>query len=245
MRQGVDHLRNIAIVEDEDLAAQALIDHIKQYEAQTGQSFQIFRFANGADFLQDYRAVYAVVFLDVQMPRMNGLETALQLRRCDKNVSIIFITNLVQYALKGYEVDAVSYLIKPVSYYDFSMKFKKALDIYLLNEDRSFTVNTPGGLCRISTDKLMYVEIMNHRLFYHLIDDVIEMTGVLSGVEQQLSRFGFLRCNKCYLVNPKFIVKVKGSTVQVGDNLLQISRPRRAAFLAELANWYAGSAGGE
>lgn len=238
-------MRNIAIVEDEDLAAQALIDHIKQYEAQTGQSFQIFRFANGADFLQDYRAVYAVVFLDVQMPRMNGLETALQLRRCDKNVSIIFITNLVQYALKGYEVDAVSYLIKPVSYYDLSMKFKKALDIYLLNEDRSFTVNTPGGLCRISTDKLMYVEIMNHRLFYHLIDDVIEMTGVLSGVEQQLSRFGFLRCNKCYLVNPKFIVKVKGSTVQVGDNLLQISRPRRAAFLAELANWYAGSAGGE
>lgn len=238
-------MRNIAIVEDEDLAAQALMDHIKQYEAQTGQSFQIFRFANGADFLQDYRAVYAVVFLDVQMPRMNGLETALQLRRCDKNVSIIFITNLVQYALKGYEVDAVSYLIKPVSYYDFSMKFKKALDIYLLNEDRSFTVNTPGGLCRISTDKLMYVEIMNHRLFYHLIDDVIEMTGVLSGVEQQLSRFGFLRCNKCYLVNPKFIVKVKGSTVQVGDNLLQISRPRRAAFLAELANWYAGSAGGE
>ena len=238
-------MRNIAIVEDEDLAAQALIDHIKQYEAQTGQSFQIFRFANGADFLQNYRAVYAVVFLDVQMPRMNGLETALQLRRCDKNVSIIFITNLVQYALKGYEVDAVSYLIKPVSYYDFSMKFKKALDIYLLNEDRSFTVNTPGGLCRISTDKLMYVEIMNHRLFYHLIDDVIEMTGVLSGVEQQLSRFGFLRCNKCYLVNPKFIVKVKGSTVQVGDNLLQISRPRRAAFLAELANWYAGSAGGE
>lgn len=238
-------MRNIAIVEDEDLAAQALIDHIKQYEAQTGQSFQIFRFANGADFLQDYRAVYAVVFLDVQMPKMNGLKTALQLRRCDKNVSIIFITNLVQYALKGYEVDAVSYLIKPVSYYDFSMKFKKALDIYLLNEDRSFTVNTPGGLCRISTDKLMYVEIMNHRLFYHLIDDVIEMTGVLSGVEQQLSRFGFLRCNKCYLVNPKFIVKVKGSTVQVGDNLLQISRPRRAAFLAELANWYAGSAGGE
>ena len=232
-------------MEDEDLAAQALIDHIKQYEAQTGQSFQIFRFANGADFLQDYRAVYAVVFLDVQMPKMNGLETALQLRRYDKNVSIIFITNLVQYALKGYEVDAVSYLIKPVSYYDFSMKFKKALDIYLLNEDRSFTVNTPGGLYRISTDKLMYVEIMNHRLFYHLIDDVIEMTGVLSGVEQQLSRFGFLRCNKCYLVNPKFIVKVKGSTVQVGDNLLQISRPRRAAFLAELANWYAGSAGGE
>ena len=114
-----------------------------------------------------------------------------------------------------------------------------------MNEDRSFTVSSAGGLCRISTDKLMYVEIMNHRLFYHLIDDVIERTGALSGVEQELSAFGFLRCNKCYLVNPKFIVKVKGCTVQVGDNVLQISRPRRAAFMAELANWYAGSIGGQ
>lgn len=173
------------------------------------------------------------------------MEAAVELRRKDKNVSIIFITNLVQYALKGYEVDAVSFLVKPVSYCDFSLKFRKALDIYIMNEDRSFTVNAPGGLCRISTDKLMYVEISNHRLCYHLIDDVIEMTGVLSGVEQELRGFGFLRCNKCYLVNPKFVVRVKGCTVQVGDSELQISRPRRASFLAELSNWYAGSMGGQ
>lgn len=179
------------------------------------------------------------------MPQKNGMEAAIELRRQDKNVSLIFITNLVQYALKGYEVDAVSFLVKPVSYYDFSLKFKKALDIYIMNEDRSFTVDSPGGLCRISTDKLMYVEIINHRLIYHLIDDVIQRTGSLSGVERELGAYGFLRCNKCYLVNPKFIVKVKGSTVQVGDQMLQISRPRRAAFMAELANWYAGSMGGQ
>ena len=65
------------------------------------------------------------------------------------------------------------------------------------------------------------------------------------GVEQDLRGFGFLRCNKCYLVNPKFVVRVKGCTVQVGDSELQISRPRRAAFLAELSNWYAGSVGGQ
>lgn len=129
-------------------------------------------------------------------------------------------------------------------YYDFSLKFKKALDIYLMNEERSFTVNAPGGLCRISTDKLMYVEIISHRLHYHLIDGVIEMTGVLSAVERELSAFGFLRCNTCYLVNPKFIVRVKGSEVQVGDRTLQISRPRRAEFMEGLTNWYAGAGGG-
>ena len=238
-------MRNIAIVEDEDNAARRLEEYVQRYTAQFGQEFRITRFRDGEEFLRDYKPAYAVVFLDIQMPKKDGMEAAVELRRQDKNVSIIFITNLVQYALRGYEVDAVSFLVKPVSYYDFSLKFKKALDIYIMNEDRSFTVSSAGGLCRISTDKLMYVEIMNHRLFYHLIDDVIERTGALSGVEQELSAFGFLRCNKCYLVNPKFIVKVKGCTVQVGDNVLQISRPRRAAFMAELANWYAGSIGGQ
>ena len=237
-------MKNIAIVEDEDAAAERLTTYIQRHAAEFGQEFNIVRFRNGEEFLQDYRSIYAVVFLDIQMPRKNGMDAAVELRQHDKNVSIIFITNLVQYALKGYEVDAVSFLLKPVSYYDFSLKFKKALDIYIMNEERSFTVNAPGGLCRISTDKLMYVEIINHRLHYHLIDDVIEMTGVLSNVEQELSSFGFLRCNTCYLVNPKFIVKVKGSTVQVGDRTLQISRPRRAAFMEGLTNWYAGLAGG-
>ena len=236
-------MRNIAIVEDEDAAAQRLTEYVRRYAAETGEEFNIVRFPNGARFLRDYQAVYAVVFMDIQMPEKNGMDTAVELRKHDKNVSLVFITNLSQYALRGYEVDAVSYLLKPVSYFDFSLKFKKALDIYVMNEERSFTVNAPGGLCRISTDKLMYVEIIRHRLYYHLIDDVIEMTGILSNVERELSAHGFLRCNKCYLVNPKFIVKVKGYDVQVGNTALQISRPRRAEFMAELANWYAGSRG--
>lgn len=238
-------MKQIAIVEDQAAAAQRLTDYVKRYADESGQEFQITRFCNGEEFLRGYQCVYAVVFLDIQMPKKDGMAAAEELRRFDKNVSLIFITNLVQYALRGYEVDAVSFLVKPVSYYDFSLKFKKALDIYLMNEERSFTVNSPGGLCRISTDKLMYVEIMNHRLCYHLIDGVIERTGALSGVEQELRTYGFLRCNKCFLVNPKFVVRVKGCTVQVGDHTLQISRPRRAVFLAELANWYAGSPGGQ
>ena len=161
-------VKNIAIVEDEQAAAERLTAYIQRYAGEFGQQFNITRFCDGEAFLQNYKTIYAVVFLDIQMPRKNGMDAAEELRRYDKNVSIIFITNLVQYALKGYEVDAVSFLLKPVSYYDFSLKFKKALDIYLMNEERSFTVNAPGGLCRISTDKLMYVEIINHRLHYHL-----------------------------------------------------------------------------
>lgn len=234
-------MRNIAIVEDEDRAADVLISYIEKFGKTFGQQFRTVRFRDAAEFLADYRSVYAVVFMDIQMPKMNGMDAAVELRKLDKTVSLVFITNLVQYAQKGYEVDAVSFLVKPVSYFDFSLKFRKALDIYVMNEERSITVKYQGGMCRVSTDRLMYVEIISHRLYYHLIDDVIEVTGVLSVVERELSTYGFLRCNKCYLINPKFVVGVKGSDVQVGNKTLQISRPRRAAFMAELANWYAGS----
>ena len=233
-------MKNIAIVEDEDSAAELLGSYIEKYGKTAGQEFNVIRFKNAVDFLEDYKAVYTVVFMDIQMPKMNGMDAAVELRKLDKTVSLIFITNMIQFAQKGYEVDAVSFLVKPVSYFDFSMKFRKALDIYVVNEERSIIVKNQGGLCRISTDKLMYVEIISHRLYYHLIDDVVEVTGVLSAVEKELSAYGFLRCNKCYLVNPKFVVGVKGFDVLVGNRSLQISRPRRAAFLSELANWYAG-----
>lgn len=237
-------MKNIAIVEDEDFAADLLKSYIDKYSEQTGQRFNVERFRNAVDFLKGYKSVYAVVFMDIQMPNMDGMSAAVELRKTDKTVSIIFITNLVQFAQKGYEVDAVAYLIKPVNYFDFALKFRKALDIYLMHEKQDITIETSNGICRISTDKLMYVEIIRHRLRYHLVDSIVEVTGVLSKVEEELKHYGFLRCNQCYLVNPKFIMSVNGLSVTVGNEQLAISRPRKNSFMADLANWYAGTEAG-
>lgn len=236
-------MKNIAIVEDEDKAAEVLTGYIEEYGQKNGQQFKIYRFKNGIEFLNDYQSNYAVVFMDIQMPHKNGMDVAFELREKDKTISIIFVTNLPQYAQKGYEVDAVSYLMKPVSYYDFALKFKKALDVYSMNEEQGITVTVAGGLCRISTDKLMYVEVARHRLYYHLVDDVIEVTGALSKVENELKQYGFMRCNQCFLINPKFVVSVKGYNVQVGNENLIISRPRKSAFMEELTTWLAGAEG--
>ena len=236
-------MRNIAIVEDNDNSARILLEHIQRYTEENQIKLNVVRFNNADEFLANYQQIYSVVLMDIQMPGTDGMSAAYQLREIDKTVSIIFITTMVQFAQKGYEVNAISFMVKPVNYYDFSLKFKKALDISVMNENRNITLNTKNGICRISTDKIIYVEIVKHRLFYHLVDEVIEMTGVLSEVESLLKEFGFLRCNQCYLVNPRFIVSVKGKEVFVGNTSLQISRPRHNQFMKDLTNWYAGRIG--
>jgi DNA-binding LytR/AlgR family response regulator len=232
--------RNIAVVEDNDNTAKSIIDLIEKYKQDNQVNLNVIRFTNADDFLEDYQQIYSVVLMDIQMPGTDGMSAAYKLREIDKTISIIFITTMVQYAQKGYEVNAVSFMVKPVNYFDFSLKFKKALDISAMNENRNITLNTKNGICRISTDKIIYVEIIKHRLFYHLVDDVIEMTGVLSEVENTLKEYGFLRCNQCYLVNPRFIISVQGKELHIGNTSLQISRPRYNQFMKDLTNWYAG-----
>lgn len=238
-------MRNIAVIEDEDVHAAKLEEDLALYQKECRCELRVDRFRSAEAFLTDYRPVYAVVFMDIQLPGMNGMEAAFKLRELDRTVSLIFITSLSQYAQKGYEVDAVGYLLKPVSYYDFSLKFRKALDLYVMAEERNVSLDVPGGICWVSCNKLMYVEIIRHRLYYHMVDGVVEATGVLSAVEKQLEAHGFLRCNNCYLVNPKFVVNVKGLTVQVGNEELAISRPRRGTFLTKLTEWFTMSAGKE
>ena len=231
---------NIAIVEDNDDDAKLLESFIAKIIEKENLEINVQRFTNGLEFINNYQPIYAVVLLDVEMPNMNGVEASVNLRKLDKTCSIIFVTNLIQYAQKGYEVDAIAYLIKPVQYYDFALKFKKAIAMYALNEDKDFVVKTGKGPCHISTNKLMYVEVMRHRLYYHLVEETLEVTGTIAKAEEELKDYGFLKCNQCYLINPKYISKIQGLEIVVGGSTLLISRPRKKAFLEELANWYSG-----
>lgn len=231
---------NIAIVEDDNTAATVISGFIDRYSKENSVELYAKRYETADKFLEDTESRYSVVLFDVKMPGTSGMDAAFEFRKRDKTASVLFITSMTQMAQKGYEVDAVGYLIKPVGYYDFSLKLKKAIEIYTFNEKRNVTITIPGGLCRISMNKLIYVEIVNHRLRYHLVDDVIEMSGALSHAEEELANYGMLRCNSCYLVNPEFIRSVKGNDLWIGNEVLRISRPKRQKFLEQLAEWYAG-----
>lgn len=230
---------NVAIVEDENVSADVIRKHLKRYAEEKSIVFSVDVFKNAILFLNNYKANYDIVFMDIGMPHMDGMEAAAKLREKDSNVILIFVTNMSQFAINGYEVDAMSFIVKPVAYHNFALKIQKAIDRLENNQKGEIIIRIQDGVVCIDTASLKYVEVSNHQLIYHTKNADYESYGTLKKIEEQLFDKHFVRCNSCYLVNLKFVTKVSGWTVVVGGDELQISHPKKKTFLNAL-NKYMG-----
>ena len=229
---------SIAIVEDDENCANTTGEYIKRFEKESGKAFNITFFKNGICFLNGYTAVYDVVFMDIQMPHMDRLETARKLREIDSAVCLIFITNMAQYAINGYEVSAIDYLVKPVDYFNFCLRLKKALKIIQSRTVEYLTILQNGVHSRIAVPHIYYIEVENHYLKIHTGQGVFETRGSLKDYEKRLRNYGFVKCNHCYLVNMAYISSVTANfAVLLNGVQLQISRPKRKEFLDELTSY--------
>lgn len=225
----------IAIVEDNSASAEKLRGFLERFADENGQNFEITVFGEACAFLDGYRKIYDMVFMDIELPGINGLEAARKLRLIDQRVTLIFVTNMARFAVKGYEVDAADYLVKPVHYGDFELKLRKIIKRYS-DADNAIVVIRQSGFLRLLLREIRYVEVRGHRLMFHTESGVIEGGGTLAATEEKLSGKGFLRCNKCYLVNQRHIIAVEGYTLKLtGNEELQISRPRKKTFMTDLA----------
>lgn len=233
----------VAIVEDDQKATSTLGKLFAKFTTEQGAKFELAYYENAMSFLEQYHGNHDLVMMDIEMPGMNGMEAAERLRKIDGEVVLVFVTNMAQYAVKGYEVDALDFIVKPVKYSDFAFKMKRVLYALDMKNQPQITILFPGGMKRVNTAQLKYVEVSGHNVIYHLVNDTITVRGSLGKVEESLKDCHFMRCNSCYLVNPRHIVEVQGHTVKVGDEELQISHPRRKAFLQELSEWF--SSGGQ
>ena len=117
----------IATVEDDANDLEALRTHLSRYEKENGLKFQVTEFRDGEDIVTDYSADYDLILMDIEMAFLNGMKAAEKIRELDKDVIIIFITNMPQYAIQGYKVNALDYMLKPISYFSFSESMGRAL----------------------------------------------------------------------------------------------------------------------
>lgn len=124
----------IALVEDEEASALRIKEFIERYEKGINEKIEVRWFPDSLVFLDEYAAEYDVIFMDIDMPNLNGIETAKELRKRDPMVALIFVSIMVQFAVEGYSVDAMDFLVKPVSYLSFSIKLEKAINFSKKNK---------------------------------------------------------------------------------------------------------------
>lgn len=226
------------IVEDEEEQSNALKNFLIKYSDEKRVFFDVQTFSNAITFLDRYTADYDIVFIDIRMPYMNGIDAAHYLRRKDENVTIIFVTSLKQYAVEGYSVDAAGYLLKPVSFADFSLTLTRILRKITPRESNEYIVLPMlEGNIRLRPSDIVYLESNGHQVVYHTVERAYTRYCSLKTAAEELKDKGFSFCNRCYIVNLKHVKYIKAYTVNINDTELQISRPRKKDFLNDFKEY--------
>jgi len=227
----------IAIVEDDKNYAEALMKYILRYEKESNQKFQIMKFQDGEDIINEYKAEYDIILMDIEMQFMDGMTAAKEIRKSDSEVVIIFITNMPQYAMKGYAVEALDYVLKPINYYAFSQRIDRALSRMQKRTKKYISLSYKGRVKKVDISDIFYIEVQNHYLSYHTKDGEYSVRGTMKELEESLQNETFFRCNKCYLINLEYVNGFDGNNVVVGTDEVQVSRSRKKELLDVLNNY--------
>lgn len=224
----------IAIVDDDEEMLGCIESYLKRFSEETGVEITDARFTEAISFLEQSH-FFDLVFLDIEMPFMNGMKAAEKLRETNGSIALIFVTNTAKYAIKGYSVNAIDYLLKPVNYARFSALMKKTVRMLDENADSDITLRTSGGVRKVQIGSVVCVEIKEHLLVWHTDSGRIETWGTLKDAEKTLPSDRFARCNHNYIVGLKHVERVDGDfAVLYGGERIPVSRSKRKAFLARL-----------
>ena len=230
---------NISIVEDRKEDADALEFQISEYARNNGGEFSVKKFDNPLSFLQNMPPRTDALFLDIDMPEMSGMQFAHKIRETDKNVIIVFVTNMLQYALDGYSVSALDFLIKPINYQSVLRTMNKVTETLGSREEKSISIknSVDGRVMLVSAADIYYVEINRHRIVFHTkIGELVDW-GSLDVIQNKLPAKIFARCHVSFLVNLKYVSQIEKDTVVVGKDRLPMSRSQKKNFCADLARY--------
>lgn len=229
----------VIIVEDDKDAAAVLEEYLARYGEAKGVNFDVRKYNNVSLFLANYNNSADLILMDIELPDGDGMNAIAKLRERDGEVAVIFVTNMSQYAVKGYEVRALDFIVKPVSYSNFSVKLAGAISVIRSRVGKDIWISNKEGKTCIRSTRIKYIEVNKHVLVYHTLDGDYTQSGVLSNVQSELEGEPFSLCNRCYLVNLRYVTAVKQFDVFLGEQKLQISRPKRVTFMRDLNNYLA------
>ena len=225
-----------AFIEDNNSDFASLKEAIERFSHEFNEELAIDRFENGEDFLNTYQiGNYEAVFFDILLgdDHINGLDTARKLYEIDPNVSILFLTNMAQYAINGYEVNAVDYIIKPIKYYDFTLKLQKLLRSLKSSQKQLVSFKTDGETIILNEDEILYVVVTSHYLSIFTEKKEYIVREPLKKFEKKLSN-SFARSGISYLVNISKIEKILVNDIVINGKMIPLTRLYKKDFLKKV-----------
>ena len=234
---------SFAIVEDDKEVAGQLQEYLARAEKDFGEQFSVSVYGDGLSFLDAFRSQFDIILMDIELPNINGMDCVKRVRETDEEVVVVFVTYMAQFAVKGYEVSAFDFIVKPVSYFPFSQKMRQAVRRTQARRESSVLVKTQDGIERISAAKIRYVEVSGHTVVIHMTDRELSLRCTMNEMQEKLKKYHFLRCNVCYLVNPVYIDRIADNQVIIGEDSLAISRPKKKEFLSGLTEYFNSTRG--
>lgn len=159
---------NIAIVEDALSDAERMKGHIEKWGSAEGEDAQVSVYNCSRDFVAYFKSQYDIIFLDIMLPDRTGIETAKLIRKKDEAVIIVFTTSMKQYAINGYEVNALDFILKPVGYNRFAALMRKCRARVQYNTN-NIVCRVPGSTYNINVDDIVYIESRGHMVICHRI----------------------------------------------------------------------------
>lgn len=235
-----EYMFRIAVVEDNDDDRSALLSKIKKYEEEFGVKFDIVTFNNGFNFMDKFMPIFHLVFLDINMPGINGMDAAGQIRKVDEKVSICFTTSLAQYAIKGYEVSAIDFILKPVEYSRVKNVIAKTYKEFESGSENQILIKTSNSFSMVSLDDIEYVVADDHIIIYHTATKEYESWDTLKNVELKLNAPRFYRLSRSVILNLDHTkgVSRNGDVVMRSGAVFQIPRGKKASFIQAVSDYH-------
>lgn len=219
----------VAVIDDEEEFRKRIIEMFTAYQSESGNELVVHEFENAEELLNVYEKEahpFQILILDVEMGKINGAEAAKKIRKKDKMVSIIFVTNFPSYAIDAFEVDAIGYLVKPVEYVQLRSRMAKAIiDVdYLYDHfmagNRYLTVTMNYRNMRVEINSIYYIEKRRNQSVLHTESGEYTCYDTLAELYEKLDHPRFVYCHQGFIINFEQVKSIVGRQVYFSAHMV-------------------------